>query len=77
VPAVATDTAPFTDFRIPLKLLIERFEVKRFVEEAVVAKREVVVALPDTRRLPVVVAPPAIVSPPAWVPLPIVDDASE
>jgi len=40
-----------------------------------VIPRFVVVALPCTRRLPVVVAPPEIVRPPVCEPLPIVVDA--
>ena len=42
---MATDTAPFVPFNKPEKLLTERFEVKRFVLDAVVAKEVVEVAL--------------------------------
>ncbi len=45
-----------------------------FIPKSVVYRAEEV-AEPDTRRLPVVVAPPLIVRPPAWVPSPIVEEA--
>lgn len=65
MPAIAAATSPFVDLRRPFRLPTERFEVYKFVLDAVVAKKLVVVAFPCTRRLPVVVAPPAMVSPPA------------
>lgn len=47
-------------------------EKKRLEVDAVVAKKFVEVALPETKRLPVVVAPPLIVSPVTCDPPPIV-----
>ena len=54
---MAVATSPPVDLRSPFKLPIERFDVKRFVLDAVVAKKLVVVALvpvalPVMRRLP-------------------------
>ena len=45
MPAVATETTPAVPLRRPVMLAIERFEVKRLVEEAVVEKKLVVVPL--------------------------------
>ena len=63
MPAVATDTPPFVAFKSPLKLLMERFEVKRLVELAVVANKVVEVALVEDAltavKLPTVVEPVA------------------
>jgi hypothetical protein len=71
------ETTPAVALRNPVTEPKEKFDVKRFVEEAVEAKKAEDVALPETNKLPVVVAPPAIVRPPACAPLPIVDDARE
>ena len=91
---VVRPVTPRVPAKVPLPAVREPIDavfVKRFVDDAVVLKSDVVVAaeavrvvrveapvtesVPRSDEFPVVVAPPRMVRPPVAVPLPSVDDA--